>query len=612
MGNKNRHHFVVVSLQVSNKSKGNIKKMGNKRNTTQYLMPVHKEESNIQGYDIYPSFKTEDGVISTGFSSLAEKISNSKRVTIDGYIGVNFETFRKHLDKALQEIGVAANWTNVEQALLPEHEIDKLITPFMGDEDSIFGTRATINLIDFFNPGHLKQLLPGSSPGINIIYGTGAKLAGWEGLLVYIDLPKNELQFRARAKSARNLGTSETFGMKTTYKRYYFIDWVVLNKHKKTLAGDIDIIIDGQHDEGCVWMEGSTLRKGLKTMGKTFFRVRPWFEPGVWGGNWIKEKIKGVNTEVMNYAWSFELITPENGLIFESGGNLLEVTFDFLMYSEGDAVLGADREKYGDEFPLRFDFLDTFQGGNLSIQCHPFPEYCKMHFGENITQEETYYILDRKNDASVYLGFQDDIDPKEFESALWNSYNTNTELDIEKFVQVHPANKHDLFLIPPGTIHGSGIDNLVLEISTTPYIFTFKLYDWVRPDLDGNPRPLNIEHGMKNLVFDRKGNRVKDELISSPLLINEGPDWRHYMLPTHEKHSYKVQRYHFNSEVDIVTDGKFNVLSLVEGTSISVIHNDRTETFRYAETFVVPAAAKKYTLVNTSDKEAIVVVATMK
>jgi mannose-6-phosphate isomerase class I len=584
-----------------------------KRRTSQNLIPVTKESHYDSSYDIYPSFPVENGAIKKGYTTLAEELTGEETVILDGYVGVDWDEVTTSLQGVFDKKGLRTSFQSIKTFLKPEDDILSLITPFLGGDDPIFGFRTPVEIGDYFVSEKMGHFKLDSEANVNILYGTGASTLGIEGKLVYFDLPKNELQFRMRANAIANFGFSSPKAHKQMYKHFYFVDWPILNREKKRLLPNISIIVDQQRPGNPVWMSGDALRDGLERMSQSYFRVRPWFEPGVWGGQWMKERFKELNPDVPNYAWSFEMIVPENGLLFESDGKLLEVSFDMLMFQNSANILGKAEKRFGDEFPIRFDFLDTFDGGNLSVQCHPKPDYIKKEFGENFTQDETYYILDAEKDAEVYLGFQEGINKTDFHNALQHSYKTKEELDVEKYVQKFPAKKHDLFLIPHGTIHCSGSNNMVLEISATPYIFTFKMYDWQRLDLDGNPRPMNIERAFENLNFQRQGNTVPETLIAQPKIEKSGDGWEKIHLPTHQDHFYEIYRYEFDNEMSVETNDQCHVLMLVEGQSIDLkVEGNKPRTFHYAETFAVPAAANKYRLVNKGAEKAKVVVSFVK
>jgi mannose-6-phosphate isomerase class I len=585
------------------------------RKSSQFLMPVKlNQDTIIEGiYNIYPACSLGENKIFNGYDSLAKWIMEQKTVIIDGYAGVFWDKVKSALQQQITAEGLKVNWIDTAAFLKPVSEIETMVLPYLGAADSVWGIRCLLELKDLYVFEELAAQLPDDDCDINIVIGTAASLINWGSPIIYIDLPKNELQYRMRANSVFNLGNNQVEEPFLMYKRFYFVDWVLLNQHKKAILDKITVLADGQWPTDINWMLAADFKDGLNKISHSTIRVKPWFEPGAWGGQWIKQHIPNINKDVVNYAWSFELIVPENGLVFESGGYLLEASFDFLMFHNQEQVLGKHAAQFGDEFPIRFDFLDTYDGGNLSIQCHPKLKYIQETFGETITQDETYYILDCEKDAHVYLGFQENIDPEAFRNELEKSQDEGTEVTITDYVQSHSAKKHDLFLIPNGTVHSAGAGNLVLEISATPYIFTFKMYDWLRLDLDGNPRPINIDHAFNNLNFERKGSRVQEELISAPKILETGNDWELIHLPTHADHFYDVHRIDFDSEIKIETENCCHVMMLVEGESILIETADGlSQVFAYAETFVIPAAVSSYKVTNLGKSKAKVIKAFLK
>lgn len=562
-------------------------------------------------YQIYPWTAMGEQKIHAGFSSLAgwikQQIADKNHIIVlDGYAGVHFRHLQAGLSKALVSTGIKPVWINMDAYTKDQDAIEAMVAPFLGDPCSVWGKKTTLALIDFLDTAAVdKQLtadnLKAMGAEVLIVAGTGAGLIPVKAPLIFVELPKNEIQYRLQAGTADNLYTNKRPVYAQLYKRAYFVDWPVLNAYRSQLGEAITVVADGQWPDTVHWTLYEDLKKGFAQIACNPMRARPWFAPGAWGGDWMKAHIPQLSKEEVNYAWSFELIVPENGLILESDGQLLEVPFDWLMAYQSKQILGKDTQRFGSYFPIRFDFLDTFDGGNLSIQCHPSVSYIQQHFGETVTQDETYYMLDTAPGAGVYLGFQEDIDPADFKHVLMDSQQANKAIDIEQYVQLHPAKKHDLFLIPNQTIHSSGKDNLVLEISATPYIFTFKMYDWVRPDLNGKPRPINIDHAFNNLNFSRKGTQVEKELISHPVLSESTDAFQRWDLPTHKEHYYAIQRLEIKTSTREYTKDQCHIMMVVEGAAVEVLLDNGVRCrYNYAETFIIPASVGTYQLINPS------------
>jgi len=304
---------------------------------------------------------------------------------------------------------------------------------------------------------------------------------------------------------------------------------------------------------------------------------------------------------VPNYGWCFDCVPEENSLYLGFGEvrNFELPSLDLVFQHPRELLGEAVRARFGDEFPIRFDFLDTMGGGNLSLQVHPLTEYIRQTFGMRYTQDESYYLLDAGSDAAVYLGLKTGVEADEMLAALDAAQAGGPPFAAGRYVNRWPAKKHDHFLIPAGTIHCSGANSMVLEISATPYIFTFKLWDWDRPGLDGLPRPVHLRHGGASIQWDRDTEWTRRELVNRVEPAAQGEGWTEERTGLHEREFIETRRHWFTGAVPHDTHGGVNVLNLVEGRE-AVVESPSGAflplTVHYAETFIVPASVGPYTI----------------
>lgn len=560
----------------------------------------------VSNYNKSPRVHLSDTLIWNGWNSIAavllDRIAASKRnrfvLVVDCYVGVLFDEILNGIKLLDPEKIIDARL-----AFKSENEIIKLTYPDVTD-DAVFGFRTNLQIMDFFSAEKIIQVqqeITEFREGLLVVYGPGASLIpGSYDLLIYADMARWEIQNRMKKGMVHGLGVDDHLSdFSVQYKRGYFVDWRVCDNHKKTVIKKADYFLDTNTISEPKMLEGKGLIAGLHKTSLQPFRVVPFFDPGPWGGQWMKE-VCDLDRNVENYAWCFDCVPEENSLLFEIDGVVFETPSINLIFLESKNILGDYVEAmFGQEFPIRFDFLDTMDGGNLSFQVHPTNQYIKETFGMQYTQDESYYMLEAKEGGKVYLGLKNDACPETMLKALRDAQNGGQPFIADEYVNSWKAQKHDHFLIPAGTVHCSGKDCMVLEISATPYIFTFKMWDWDRLGLDGKPRPINIDHAEKVIDWSVKSEKVSNELVNSIQLVSEGDGWREEQTGLHRSEFIETRRHWFTKKVFHKNNNGVNVLNLVEGPEAIVESPEgRFEPFivHYAETFIIPAAAGDYTI----------------
>jgi mannose-6-phosphate isomerase class I len=537
-------------------------------------------------YEPEPTYPPASGSVRQGWAAVRDALPRPGAVlAIDGPMMLDWDALLAALpdDAALVDMRTATvSWEQVRKRTA---SVDELA----GDPD--FATLATGTLADL-----IDELPPvPRDPGrLTVVYGPGAALAAHDELW-YADLPKRYAEAATSAGRGRNLG--QPAGATATTRRLFYIDWPLLDRHRDSIAPGLAQWLDLRDPADPRMLAGAGLRASLAWLSRRPLRTRPTFNTTSWGGHWAQERL-GMSPGARNTALGYELIAPESGILIGTpGGGTVEVPFQLLVALHPAAVMGeAVHARFGTSFPIRFDYLDTYGGGSLSVHCHPQPEYMRTVFGWPYTQHETYYVMVGAPQNVVYLGLQDGVEVAEFEQQAHAAHDDGEPFDIGRFVQQHPADEHQLFLIPAGTPHGSGRGNVVLEISATPYLYSLRFYDWLRRDADGEQRPVHVDHAFRNLDRGRTGAALGAELIQRPRTVTSGDGWREDLIGALPEMFFEVHRLELDAGATAPQDtvDRFHVLNVVAGDAVRIHTGLGEHLLSFAETLVVPASAGRY------------------
>ena len=542
-------------------------------------------------YDPNPSYPVSGTPPASGFDVPASEIVARTPcvLAVDGSSALPWSRVSDDVAAALRRAGLSTTSIDVRESFAPWEEILRRTAEAELPGDPVFARIFEGSLADFF--ADLPRPSANGDADVVVVFGPGSALVEHD-VLWYADVPKRDTLAATQKGEVPNLG--QPASGTGSEQRLLFVDWPVLDRHKQALAGRLDRYFDLTEVETPRSLDGDSLRRTLDELAGRPFRTRPTFLPGPWGGQWLRRTL-GIDTDAPNLAWSYELITPESGIVLGSS-ETVEVGFELLMALHAERILGAEvANRFGLVFPIRFDYLDTLEGGDLSIQCHPSERYMRETFGLAVHAGRDLLRHGHEPGARASTSaYATTPTSSSFQNDAERAVAPAAAFDPGRYLQTQAAEQHRLYLIPAGTPHASGAGNVVLEISATPYLYTLRFYDWLRRDLDGELRPVHLAHAFANLDPRRTGAAVQRDLVPEPRQVRGGPGWVELELGRIDDLFYGVNRLDFEEDVADETGGRFHVLNLVDGEAVEIETSRATHVLSYAETIVVPASVGPY------------------
>ena len=580
------------------------------------------------------SEKTVKSIISGGNQNVVKKFvatladraaKEGVVVALDGYTTANWTVFVNLIARECCLLGLGFEAIDANAATLKSgKEIDAIIDPLLIWDTKIDPTLlygkvykgGYKGLMDEARTEAFKKALPASRQAgkISVVYGYGSLIPELRELYdvkVFFDLTPMKSMLRIRRGEYSNLGKERPGIINRTIRRCYYCDFecAVRNRHELWENNVPDWYVLDNDPQNLQLMPFGTFSDICAQLVKYPFRAKPCYLEGVWGGSYMK-KLRNLPDEMRNAAWVFDFIPMEVSVVVEAGDEKLDINYCSFVHKEGVNLMGEDCvKKFEGYFPIRFNWDDSYHStGNMSIQCHSGGEYNVKNYNEFGRQDESYYVVVTGHDAKTFIGFRDDADIPQFFRDIEAADTEHKPCDYMKYVSYEESKPGLQVMLPAGTIHSSGRNQVILEIgSLTIGSYTYKMYDYLRLDFDGKQRPIHTRLGEENVRQDRRYSVIHDPespeyIVQKPRLAASGEGWEEYILGENPQVYFSLRRLEFEKKCEQDTGGKlFHVLTLVDGDAVrvrSVRHPERYFDLQFMDIVCVPADMGRYVIEN--------------
>lgn len=599
-----------------------------------YNPSPYDDPEAINHIAVAPSLRAE---VTRGLASSSLRLAKAARdvsqrkgkcvLAMDGYVSAPFEIVARQVARALMQLGIAVRVMDTASLYMEEGELEEKLLQYLPEDKTedptlLYGRLYREGYEGLMDSGAIQTRVEELSrfaregSGVLIVHGNGCLIGAFRPLAdigCYLDVTQKRTVLNIKQGRMGNLGFKSPRPFTTTLRHAYYVDFEVAAALRGELIRDrlLDYYLATDNVDDMRLLPLDAFLGVCGTLASYPFRCKPVYIEGVWGGYYIKH-LRRLPESMRNCAWCFDLIPMEVSIVADLDGLQLELPYYCFIQAAGEAVMGsACVKKFGGYFPIRFNYDDTFHSsGNMSIQCHPDGAYVRGRNDELGRQDESYYIVVAGQEAKTYCGFQEDGDVEEFIAECGRSEKTGVEIDFDKYVRSEPSKPGMQFLIPAGTIHASGRNQVILEIgSLTIGSYTYKMYDYLRKDLDGRLRPIHTIHGDRVLRREFKGDWVKRNLIPESRSVRKDESGEETLVGESELLYFSLRNLRFPRRMTDETKGDFHVLVLVEGEKVMIRSCDDPTRFfvqRYMDMVVVPASFGKYELVNQGEGPVVV------